>query len=174
MTDFEKLLRALADAGVDYIIVGGFAGTLHGSSIPTRDLDIVYDRSEANIERLVAALAPYSPCLRGAPEGLPFRWDADTVRRGLNFTLTTDLGARAKEGCPELLHARYGWQALSIRALAIVEGKGRSAGGCPRPIQPEAVISGSPRLLGGLAGTHVESPIPAESSTRVYGPPPLA
>jgi hypothetical protein len=32
------------------------------------------------------------PSLRGAPPGLPFRWDAPTVRSGLNFTLTTDLG----------------------------------------------------------------------------------
>jgi hypothetical protein len=30
--------------------------------------------------------------LRGAPAGLPFLWDAETLRRGLNFTLTTDLG----------------------------------------------------------------------------------
>jgi hypothetical protein len=30
--------------------------------------------------------------LRGAPPGLPFQWDAETLRRGLNFTLTTALG----------------------------------------------------------------------------------
>jgi hypothetical protein len=29
---------------------------------------------------------------RGPPPGLPFRWDAETIRRGLNFTLTTALG----------------------------------------------------------------------------------
>src|SRR5690242_485233 len=31
--------------------------------------------------------------LRGAPPGLPFRWDVETIQHGLNFTLTTDLGA---------------------------------------------------------------------------------
>lgn len=41
MTDFAKLLEALCAARVGFIIVGGFAGTLHGSSIPTRDLDVV-------------------------------------------------------------------------------------------------------------------------------------
>lgn len=46
-----------------------------------------------NIERLAAALAPLHPYLRGAPAGLPFRLDAATLSRGLNFTLTTDLGA---------------------------------------------------------------------------------
>jgi histidyl-tRNA synthetase len=30
--------------------------------------------------------------LRGAPAGLPFRWDFETISQGLNFTLTTSLG----------------------------------------------------------------------------------
>lgn len=38
-------------------------------------------------------MAPLSPYLRGAPPGLPFRFDPDTIRRGLNFTLTTSLGS---------------------------------------------------------------------------------
>ena len=93
MTDFHRLLRILSDAGVDFVIVGGFAGTLHGSAIPTRDLDVVYSRKPENMDRLTAALAPHSPYLRGAPPGLPFRWDRETVAKGLNFTLITDLGA---------------------------------------------------------------------------------
>ncbi len=93
MTDFAELLRVLSLARIDFIIVGGFAGTLHGSTVPTRDLDIVYSRDPRNIERLVTALIPHSPYLRGAPPGLPFRWDAGTIQAGLNFTLITDLGA---------------------------------------------------------------------------------
>ena len=56
------------------------------------DVDVVYDRSRQNLERLASALAPYEPYLRGAPRGLPFRLDAETLERGLNFTLTTTLG----------------------------------------------------------------------------------
>ena len=41
---------------------------------------------------LTAALAPLHPRLRGAPEELPFIWDAQTLRSGLNFTLKTDAG----------------------------------------------------------------------------------
>ncbi len=37
-------------------------------------------------------LAAYNPYLRNAPEGLPFGWDAKTIRHGLNFTLTTTIG----------------------------------------------------------------------------------
>jgi hypothetical protein len=41
----------------------------------------------------VAVLKPLRPSLRGAPAGLPFIFDEKTVLRGLNFTLTTELGA---------------------------------------------------------------------------------
>lgn len=93
MTDFPGLLRTLSEGGVEFIIVGGFAGTLHGSAVPTRDLDIVYARAAGNIARLVKVLAPHEPYLRGAPPGLPFDWSPATIQAGLNFTLTTRLGA---------------------------------------------------------------------------------
>ena len=92
MTDFEALFRRLADHDVEFILVGGVAATVHGSTRLTQDLDLVYDRSPANLERLAAALADLSPYPRGAPPGLPFEWSAETLRAGLNFTLTTTLG----------------------------------------------------------------------------------
>jgi hypothetical protein len=92
MTDFAGLIRALADGGVEGILVGGVAATIHGSARLTRDVDVVYSRRQENIARIVAALGPFEPYLRGAPRGLPFRWDDATVARGLNFTLTTTLG----------------------------------------------------------------------------------
>jgi len=91
-TDFEGLLRRLLEARVDFILVGGVAATVHGSARATFDIDIVYARSDENVQRLVAALAPAEPYLRGAPPGLPFAFDALTVERGLNFTLETTLG----------------------------------------------------------------------------------
>jgi len=55
-------------------------------------LDIVYRRDPQNYLKLVAALTPLAPYLRGAPPGLPFRFDALSLQRGLNFTLTTSAG----------------------------------------------------------------------------------
>lgn len=92
MTDFEGLLRTLGHAGVEFILVGGVAATAHGSARFTKDVDIVYHRSPENMARLVVALGPLNPYLRGAPPGLPFLWDAETIAHGLNFTLTTALG----------------------------------------------------------------------------------
>jgi hypothetical protein len=82
----------MALAGTEVILIGGVAANVHGAIRTTRDLDVVYSRSSANIDRLVAALAPLHPYLRGAPPGLPFAWDARTIKMGLNFTLTTSAG----------------------------------------------------------------------------------
>lgn len=92
MIDFERALTVLARARVRLVIVGGLAVTIHGSAYVTFDLDFCYARDSENLSRLAGALRPYNPRLRGAPEGLPFRLDADTLRSGLNFTLTTDIG----------------------------------------------------------------------------------
>ena len=91
-TDFARFMSALTDHRVDFIIVGGVAGSLHGAARATYDLDIVYARDPTNLARLVAALDRLQPYLRGAPKGLPFRWDVETLARGLNFTLTTTAG----------------------------------------------------------------------------------
>jgi hypothetical protein len=92
MTDFKALLRILSEAGVECIIIGGVAAAVHGAARATFDLDIVYRRTPENVRRLVLALTSYHPYLRGAPPGLPFRWDVATIQHGLNFTLTTDIG----------------------------------------------------------------------------------
>ena len=93
MFDASALLEALTRAHVDFVVVGGAAATAHGSARLTQDVDVVYARDAENLKRVVTALAPLAPYLRGAPPGLPFRWDADTLKRGLNFTLTTSLGS---------------------------------------------------------------------------------
>jgi predicted nucleotidyltransferase len=92
MIKFDAALKALSERGVNFVIIGGYAATLHGSAYLTRDLDICYERTPENMERLASALRPFHPRLRGAPEGLPFLFGAETLSRGMNFTLRTDLG----------------------------------------------------------------------------------
>jgi hypothetical protein len=92
VTDFARLLQALVGGGVEFIVIGGVAATAHGSAHVTVDLDIVYRRTPENVARLALALSPLAPYLRGAPPGLPFRFDTETILRGLNFTLVTQAG----------------------------------------------------------------------------------
>jgi hypothetical protein len=92
MTDALALIRQLAEYQVEFVVIGGQAMRAQGSAYITEDLDICYQRSSQNVARLVAAPAPLHPYMRGAPPGLPFRFDAPTILDGLNFTLITDLG----------------------------------------------------------------------------------
>ena len=54
--DPECLFRTLDAHGVNYVLVGGLAAVLHGSSAMTNDADIVPARDGPNLERLAAAL----------------------------------------------------------------------------------------------------------------------
>ena len=54
--DLRRLLTALTGHGVEFIVIGGVAGTLHGSPLVTYDLDVVHRRSPENVARLLAAL----------------------------------------------------------------------------------------------------------------------
>ena len=92
MTHIKAVLESLRNSDVDFIVIGGVAGNIHGSARVTYDLDLVYDRSRGNIERLCAALKPFQPYPRDVPPGLPFSWDTHTLRSGLNFTLATGAG----------------------------------------------------------------------------------
>jgi hypothetical protein len=91
--NFDAAVQALCDAGVDFIIIGGWSAILHGSAYTTNGLEIYFSRRPQNLRRLVQALAPYHPRLRDLPEDLPFIWDEATLRNGTIFTLTTDLPA---------------------------------------------------------------------------------
>ena len=92
MTDYASLLKALQEADVEFIVIGGVAGIAHGIARFTKDVDVVYHRTDENHHRLVVSLENQNPYMRGAPKGLPFVWDVKTIQRGLNFTLDTDLG----------------------------------------------------------------------------------
>ncbi len=90
MLDPKTLLTALAETRV--VIVGGMAAVVHGAAHVTADLDLCYARTADDLRRLADALAPFEPRLRDTPAGLPFRLDAEALRGGLNFTLTTAAG----------------------------------------------------------------------------------
>jgi predicted nucleotidyltransferase len=92
MTNFTAALKVLSEAKVNFIVVGAYAAVLQGSAQVTRDIDICYERTPENMNRLFAALRPYHPRLRGAPAGLPFVLDERTLSQGMNFTFESDFG----------------------------------------------------------------------------------
>lgn len=91
MTTFDPIatLRVLVRHDVKFVLIGGFAGAAWGSSAVTFDIDVCYERSTENCERLATALRELNAQLRGAPAGLPFQLDARTLRAGDSFTFDT-------------------------------------------------------------------------------------
>lgn len=53
---FVKVIQALEDHDVAYVVIGGVAVILHGLERLTRDIDLFIDPTPDNIERLRAAL----------------------------------------------------------------------------------------------------------------------
>jgi len=87
------LLRRLAEAGVDFLVIGGVAVFLQGYPRFTKDLDIVYATNAANLERLGDLLVALGARLRGIEEEVPFVADARTLRRTSILTLETEIGS---------------------------------------------------------------------------------
>lgn len=54
--DVERIVTAFVRHGVDFLVVGGVAGQIHGAERTTQDLDAVVQYGHANLERLVAAM----------------------------------------------------------------------------------------------------------------------
>jgi hypothetical protein len=62
------LLRALAEARVDFIVVGGLAAVLEGAPITTLDVDVVHSREPENVGRLLGGLARLDAFFRIQPD----------------------------------------------------------------------------------------------------------
>ena len=56
VADVSGLLRVLAEHDVAFLVVGGVCALIHGAPVSTFDLDVVPERSEENIARLLRAL----------------------------------------------------------------------------------------------------------------------
>jgi predicted nucleotidyltransferase len=92
MQDFSQLLQRLADAGLDFVIVGGYAAITHGSSYLTRDVDICAALTEENVERLRRALGDWNPRHRMNPQRLSFLVYPPAGESLNNLYLQTDFG----------------------------------------------------------------------------------
>jgi hypothetical protein len=86
--DPDCLFRTLAAHGVDYVLVGGLAGVLHGSSAMTNDADIVPAPDDANLARLGDALRDLDARIR-VPDGDPVAFDPHPALLHSMATLNT-------------------------------------------------------------------------------------
>jgi hypothetical protein len=86
-TPLLDLMRRIAEANVDGILVGGMAATLHGSTLVTHDLDICVRFDLVTCERILAAVGG-----RMRPDRLPLRTDPTYYVGSRNLYVRTTLG----------------------------------------------------------------------------------
>lgn len=67
---YDEMLRRLADAGVEVIVVGMVAGVIQGVPATTWDLDVVHRRTPENVRRLLGVLQDIDAVARGDPPRL--------------------------------------------------------------------------------------------------------
>jgi hypothetical protein len=88
----HELIAALSDGEVDFVVIGGIAAVLHGSPRVTHDLDIVFENSAENRERLGSILTKLGAKPWGVDVDLPFAADARMLDRIQLLTLETSAG----------------------------------------------------------------------------------
>lgn len=74
--DPVEICAVLSEEGVEFVVLGGFAAIIHGSPLPTEDIDVIPSRSAANLERLAAALQRLEAKIRTGDEPIETRIDA--------------------------------------------------------------------------------------------------
>lgn len=90
--DFYNLLELLANNSVDFVLVGGFAGVVYGSTYVTQDIDVCCDFSTANLLRLQKALGNLNPVHRMTGSRRKLELTADNCNQFKNLYLDTDIG----------------------------------------------------------------------------------
>lgn len=90
--DNAALLRVLSEGGLDFVVIGGVAAVLHGSSRVTVDLDICISFDDANLQRLLRLLAPYKPVHASRPDLSLLDEPPERLRRFRLFLIRTSLG----------------------------------------------------------------------------------
>jgi hypothetical protein len=92
----EQLLSALQDAGVEFVIIGGFALAAHGYVRGTHDIDVVPNPNHANLTRLARVLRRLDAEIDigdREPDERGVELDADSLAQGGNLRLRTRFGA---------------------------------------------------------------------------------
>jgi len=93
MFDPLRICTILNEEEVEYVVVGGFAAVVRGSSLPTRSIDIVPSRSPDNLDRLGRALRRMGAQIRTDGDPVPAPLDGPFLANmPVMLNLVTDFG----------------------------------------------------------------------------------
>ena len=115
-TDLSNLLAELAAGHVRFVVVGGLAAVAQGAPITTFDLDIVHERSDDNVDRVLELLARLHARYRGRPGSPPLAPTREILLGPGHSLLMTDLGPLDLLGAIE---EGLDYQALVARSTSV-------------------------------------------------------
>jgi hypothetical protein len=78
--DPVEICAVLDEEGVEFVVLGGFAAIIHGSPLPTEDIDVIPSREGDNLERLARALKRLGAKIRTGDEAIETNIDAAFIR----------------------------------------------------------------------------------------------
>ena len=90
--DDKALMLRLQQHQVEFVIIGGVCGIMHGVTLVTTDLDVCCRFEPVNLYRIQAAVQDLHPCHRLAENKLPLELTDELCARLRNLYLQTDLG----------------------------------------------------------------------------------
>lgn len=126
--EFLGVLKSLDAEGARFVIVGGVAMVLHGSSSVTFDLDLALSLDERNVAAAIRGLAPFHPRPPHYPATLGFVWDERSFV-GPAIELNTDAGpVDLLRVLPEVDSFEGLWDRSEVRQLGSLEVRVASIG----------------------------------------------
>ena len=87
-----RLLELLYDAQIEFVIIGGVAVVIHGSTLVTKDLDVCLRFDERNLKKLAEVLGPLHARHRLTAQKLPLEITDKNWDMFKNIYVETDFG----------------------------------------------------------------------------------
>ena len=123
MSDLMGLLRRVSAAGIEFVVVGGFAGIVHGCNYVTQDIDICCVFAPDRLLALQRALADVHPVHRMTPGRKPLALTAESAAEFENLYLDTDLGRldclSTIEGLGDFARVKQASELFEVEGLAL-------------------------------------------------------
>lgn len=93
MFDPVRICLILREEDVEFVVLGGFAAVVRGSSLPTKDIDVIPSRDRTNLDRLGRALTRMNAMIRISGDPVPTKIDGGFLASMPHMlNLVTDFG----------------------------------------------------------------------------------
>ena len=93
MFDPVRICLILREEDVEFVVLGGFAAVVRGSSLPTKDINVIPSRDRTNLDRLGRALTRMNAMIRISGDPVPTKIDGGFLASMPHMlNLVTDFG----------------------------------------------------------------------------------